>query len=622
MNQEVEQSTILVVDDTPANIDVAKGVLSEDYRIQAAVNGPMALKVIEKKAPDLILLDIMMPEMDGYEVCRRIKENESTRDIPIIFLTAKAEVEDETKGLSLGAVDYITKPISPPILKERVRTHLELRKARLVLEEQNRELIKAAELRDDVDRIMRHDLKGPLTIIIGMPDLIAMDESLSAAQVGQLNSITDAGYRMLNMINMSLDMFKMERGMYNLNPQPKLLSKLTGELKPLAEQKGQQMELLIGGRQAANEDTSIAMGEELLAISLFSNLLKNSIEAAPADTTIRIAIDTDADDRRIKINNKGSVPVEIRDRFFEKYVTAGKEGGTGLGTYSARLMADTLKGAIELDSSEEGATTISVWLPAGAEKKTPVVETDFQKPLELPSMRVLVVDDDAHSRNLIVRYLEHPSLTVESVNDGADACTLLEKTSFDLVFMDIEMPGMGGLEAIGKIRAREKENGANPTPIIALSGHDDPQMNVRILEAGFTGRLGKPVAAKDLFQAIENPSIAQGAASKTDSPDENENVVMVDPDFKGMVEDFIEENRISVDTIIRSSEPMNNEEIRNYAHTLAGSASMYGLAQLSKLGKEVETAAKDRVPEETLSSLMNRLAMYLNRVQVTYKDED
>lgn len=137
MSQETPRATILAVDDTPANIDVVRSVLSPDYRIQAAVSGVRALRIVEAMAPDLILLDIVMPEMDGYEVCRRIKSDERTRDIPIIFLTARSDEADETKGLALGAVDYIIKPISPPILRERVRTHLTLKAARDALRRQN-----------------------------------------------------------------------------------------------------------------------------------------------------------------------------------------------------------------------------------------------------------------------------------------------------------------------------------------------------------------------------------------------------------------------------------------------------------------------------------------------------
>jgi putative two-component system response regulator len=134
---EINKQTILAVDDTLANIDVVKGVLAQYYLVQAALNGKMALKIIEKQKPDLILLDIMMPDMDGYEVCEILKSQAETKDIPIVFLTAKSQEDDETKGLALGAVDYITKPISPPILKERVKNHLALQASKNLLAKQN-----------------------------------------------------------------------------------------------------------------------------------------------------------------------------------------------------------------------------------------------------------------------------------------------------------------------------------------------------------------------------------------------------------------------------------------------------------------------------------------------------
>lgn len=117
----IEKSTILVVDDTPDNLTLMSGLLKDNYRVKIANNGARALKIAESDTPpDLILLDIMMPEMDGYEVCRRLKADVKTRDIPVIFLTAKTEVVDETHGFELGASDYITKPISPPIVLARV----------------------------------------------------------------------------------------------------------------------------------------------------------------------------------------------------------------------------------------------------------------------------------------------------------------------------------------------------------------------------------------------------------------------------------------------------------------------------------------------------------------------
>jgi putative two-component system response regulator len=120
------KQTVLVVDDTPENIDVLVGTLKEIYNVKAAINGSMALKIAKQSPPDIILLDIMMPGIDGYEVCRQLKGNYITRNIPVVFITAKIEVEDELHGFELGAVDFIAKPISPPVVKARVRTHLAL----------------------------------------------------------------------------------------------------------------------------------------------------------------------------------------------------------------------------------------------------------------------------------------------------------------------------------------------------------------------------------------------------------------------------------------------------------------------------------------------------------------
>ena len=134
----LEKPTILVVDDTPDNLTLMSGLLRDHYKVKVANHGDRALKIaMTDDPPDLILLDIMMPEIDGYEVCRRLKQEPRTRDIPVIFLTAKTDVKDETLGLELGAVDYLTKPISPPIVLARVKTHLALKSASDFLRDKN-----------------------------------------------------------------------------------------------------------------------------------------------------------------------------------------------------------------------------------------------------------------------------------------------------------------------------------------------------------------------------------------------------------------------------------------------------------------------------------------------------
>lgn len=165
MSTDTGKQTILVVDDTPANIDVLARTLARDYTVKAALNGEKALRIcVQCSKPDMVLLDIMMPDMDGYEVCRRLKDNPTTKHIPVIFITSMDDIEDERAGLELGAVDYITKPIKPAIVEIRVRTQLALynlereleRKVQLPTEELNasrleviRQLGRAAEFKDN-----------------------------------------------------------------------------------------------------------------------------------------------------------------------------------------------------------------------------------------------------------------------------------------------------------------------------------------------------------------------------------------------------------------------------------------------------------------------------------------
>lgn len=150
----ITKQTVLVVDDTPENIDVMTGILGEEYRVKVALNGEKALELANADPPpDIILLDIMMPGMDGYEVCQQLKKDQATKRIPIIFVTAMDEVKDEAKGFELGAVDYITKPVSPPIVLARVQTQLALYDQNRTLEKKVRR--RTAELNDTRLEIIR-----------------------------------------------------------------------------------------------------------------------------------------------------------------------------------------------------------------------------------------------------------------------------------------------------------------------------------------------------------------------------------------------------------------------------------------------------------------------------------
>ncbi|NDV23287.1 hybrid sensor histidine kinase/response regulator [Desulfovibrio sp. JC022] len=347
-----EKPTVLAVDDTPENLHVLMDLLKDEYAIIAAKDGEKALKLARSKDPDIILLDVMMPGMDGYAVIRELKADEQTKDIPVIFVTSLSEAGDETKGLALGAIDYIAKPFNPDIVKARVRNHLELREA--------------VRLREDVERIMRHDLKSPLTSVISLPQLILMSGEYDEHIKSMLGRIEDAGYTLLSMINMSTALFKMERGTYNFVPESMDLAAVVRKVfighEDTAQMRGLELVLEIDGSVAAVDQEFKITAEELLCYSMLGNLVGNSVDACPKGGAVRVCLQRQEGAVRISVHNPGEVPEEIKKRFFAKYATSGKDRGTGLGTYSAMLIAQAHGGDISMESVD-GEVTVAVTLP-------------------------------------------------------------------------------------------------------------------------------------------------------------------------------------------------------------------------------------------------------------------
>lgn len=373
-------ATILAVDDMSDNLHVLVELLGDDYLVKAVNSGEKAMKILASgKIPDLILLDVMMPGMDGFEVCRRVKANPETADVPVIFLTAMSEATDVTKGFELGAVDFVTKPADPPILKARIRTHLklkhsldEVRRSHAALKEQHTLLGENLRLRDEVERISQHDMKNPIGGIISFSSLLREDDRLSNDHKEIINYIEQSAYSLLNMVNLSLDLYKMEQGNYEFYPGTidltKLLSRIVKEKTSEMGSRKISVQFLSNGIVGTSSESLLALADELLCYSMFSNLFKNAMEAAGADTVIQIDLCHAVDRVVIRITNDGAVPQAIRASFFEKFSTSGKKGGTGLGTFSARLIAQTQGGDIAMEVSDESkTTTISVSLPIDAD---------------------------------------------------------------------------------------------------------------------------------------------------------------------------------------------------------------------------------------------------------------
>jgi signal transduction histidine kinase len=360
-------TAVLVIDDSPTDMALQAEALRPEHQVLCATNPEAAFELIRSGArPDLVVLDVMMPGADGLSVCRRLKADAATAAVPVIFVTARDGVEDEEAGFSAGGVDYVAKPVNPHLLRARVRTHIELKQARESLERQNEALREAAKLREEVEHINRHDLKNPLMVILNIPDLLKRQANITADQKKWLEMIEGAARKMLEMINRSIDLLKMEKGIYPLQPVDvdalAVARQIVSAVTPLAVDRGVKVDLLLDGRPAAESDTFGLRSEELLLYSMLSNLAKNAVEASPPGATASISL-RDGGAAIIDIHNEGAIPASIRKRFFEKFATAGKKGGTGLGAYSARLIATTLGGTIAHTSSERDGTTVTVTLP-------------------------------------------------------------------------------------------------------------------------------------------------------------------------------------------------------------------------------------------------------------------
>ncbi len=218
-------------------------------------------------------------------------------------------------------------------------------------------------LRDDIEHITQHDLKSPLQLIIGAPGVLLEEANLTLHERNLVQKIQEAGYRMLNMINLSLDLYKIEHGLYKCRNVPvdivQTVQNVLDEDHGLIH--GKHLQIVQKGPDTINGDVKkmIVQAEDLLCHSIFANCIKNSLEASPDGENITISF-YEGPPVAVSIHNKGAVPEAIQPAFFDKYSTAGKLGGTGLGTYSARLMVKALGGEISMQTSEEDGTTVTI----------------------------------------------------------------------------------------------------------------------------------------------------------------------------------------------------------------------------------------------------------------------
>ncbi len=379
----MDKARILVVDDTPDNLAILSELLSPDFRVSIALNGFEALELASSVTiPDLILLDIMMPEIDGYQVCRILKKKEDTKHIPIIFITALTEIQNEKKGLELGAVDYITKPFNPSIVLARVKTHLALynqtRLLQNLVEERTKELkrarneaIQANKTKSAFLANMNHELRTPLNGIVGMTQLL-MTTNPTEEQLEFLECARISSARLLTMVNDLLDLSMLESEKIHLVPSDFNLKKniqgIAEHYQQRAEEKGLQFNCEIdpGMHNFFHADFNRI---RQIIVNLLNNSMQFTEEGSVHLDIAEKILSKEEVQLIFSVSDTGVGINEEQQKFIFDIFSIGEDymtkryGGAGLGLAISKHLVSLLGGHIWLDSGEKHDTKFSFFIP-------------------------------------------------------------------------------------------------------------------------------------------------------------------------------------------------------------------------------------------------------------------
>lgn len=355
----IQGARVLVVDDEPTNLNLLETVLSRvGYQIALFMRGQDALAAAGEFAPDVILLDIRMPGLDGYEVCRRLKTDVKTRGVPIIFMSGLTSGDDIAAGFSAGGVDFVTKPVRQLELLARLNMHIRLFRAYHSLAEQHQALRELEEYRDTLVHMVVHDMRSPLQSILGHLQLI---EQSAGDRLGKddrlcLSQAIGATRRLSRLTSEIIDVNRLETRCMSVHARPLALLPLVNRLvtSEIVCTRGHQIALAVG------VDCPLLEADPLLLERILMNLLDNAIKYSPDGTTVTVGAAPDPHGVRVWVQNQGvGVPEEHQQRIFQKFTTLHQDDGlreksSGLGLAFCKLAVEAQGGKIGVENPPEG----------------------------------------------------------------------------------------------------------------------------------------------------------------------------------------------------------------------------------------------------------------------------
>jgi two-component system, sensor histidine kinase and response regulator len=534
------KADILVVDDTPENLKLLSKILTDaGYKVRPVTNGKRALDAIDINPPDLILLDILMPDMDGYEVCRILKTSDTNREIPVIFLTALNDATSQVKGFELGALDYITKPFDEQTVLARIENQLTIKRQKSELQEEiiyrqqlETQLRYAKEMAEQANRAksvfianMSHELRTPMNAIIGFAELMKTDPALNSDYQEYMEIIYESGQYLLSLINGILDLAKIEAQQIDLNRETFSLNDMINHLKAIFEFKANKQNIRFVIKRDSQLPEVIESDEKKLR-QILINLLGNAFKfTEQGQVTLRLKV-VDSAENILAIHSRDRAELratvaqqevimlfEVIDtgpgiapenfsKIFQPFVQTevGKKvpGGTGLGLSISQKFAELLGGELTVNSVVGQGSSFQCYLPVmvpKTDKFFSLVQPVKLKPHQ-EIYRILVVDDEPTNRFLLVEFLKGLEVEVRSVENGMQAIAEAMTWLPHLIWMDIRMPIINGYEATKKIR--EFQTDAAPK-IIAMTANPLELEENSIFQSEFDDFVGKPFTQKTIF---------------------------------------------------------------------------------------------------------------------------